>query len=81
MEGYVIQPWLVWGILAVLFILGAWMRMGSYLLCLGLAALVALVEATSQLTLKWQIGSFVIASCLFVFLSWLFRGRPKPSQE
>lgn len=75
MEGYVIQPSLVWSILVVLFMVGAWMRMGSYLWCLGLAALIALVELGFDIALRWQIGSFVIASGAFYFLSRSFRGK------
>jgi membrane protein implicated in regulation of membrane protease activity len=81
MEGYVIQLWLVWSILAVLFMLGAWMRMGAYLWGLALAALIALVESIYPMALKWQIGSFIIASGLFFFSGWLLKGRPGHAGE
>ena len=74
-EGYAIQPWLVWSVLAALLMLGAWLRMGGYLLCLGLAALLALVEALAGARSLWQIASFIVASCVLFLLYWGMYGK------
>ncbi|MDD5557165.1 MAG: hypothetical protein PHN82_07950 [bacterium] len=61
-EAAAVQPWLVWGILAAVLMLGAWMRMGSYLYWLGAAAILALVEAAAGCRLAIQIATFAAAS-------------------
>jgi membrane protein implicated in regulation of membrane protease activity len=70
-----VQHWLVWGILTALLMLGAWMKMGSYLFYLGLAALIALVEAVYRFSLSVQILSFVAASIVLVCGSWTISAR------
>jgi membrane protein implicated in regulation of membrane protease activity len=70
MDPYMVQHWLVWSIVVVLLMLGAWMKMGSYLFYLGLAALLALAEAIRGFRLSIQIVSFVVASIVLVCGSW-----------
>lgn len=82
MDPYIVQHWLVWAIVAALLMFGAWMRMGSYLFYLGVAALIALAEALLRLRLRWQLGSFIAASVV----PWLLgravaRPRGKNAQE
>ncbi len=75
MGPYMVQNWLVWSIVVVLLMLGAWMKMGSYLFWLGLAALLALVEAILHFGLWVQIVSFVMASIVLVCGSWAISSR------
>jgi len=75
MDPSVVQHWLVWAIIAALLMLGAWLRMGSYLFYLGLAALLALAEAVLHIRLRWQLASFVAASAVFALLSWAVSSR------
>jgi len=75
MDPYMVQHWLVWSIVVVLLMLGAWMKMGSYLFYLGLAALLALVEAILRFRLSIQIVSFVVASIVLVCGSWAIASR------
>ena len=81
MEGYDIQPWLVWGIVSALLMMGAWMRVGAYLFYLGLAALLALVESLFEVRLRWQVVSFVAASCVFAFCYWCLLGKPGEGEK
>ena len=75
MDPYMVQHWLAWSIVVVLLMLGAWMKMGSYLFYLGLAALLALVEAILRFRLSIQIVSFVVASIVLVCGSWAISSR------
>jgi membrane protein implicated in regulation of membrane protease activity len=75
MGPYIVQHWLVWGIVVALLMLGAWMRMGFYLFYLGLAALLALVEALFHVRLRWQLASFVAASAILAYLNWAIAAR------
>lgn len=76
MDPYTVQPWMPWAVVTALLMLGAWMRMGSSLFVLGIAALVALVEAVLRYPRWVQIASFVAASCVLAVLHWaLGRGR------
>ena len=75
MEEYGIPPWLVWGIVTVLLMMGAWMRLGVYLFYLGVAALLALGEAIYGVSLRWQIVSFVAASSILSLCYWYLGGR------
>jgi membrane protein implicated in regulation of membrane protease activity len=65
-----VQPWMPWAVVATLLLLGAWMRMGSSLLALGAAAVVALAEAVAGYGLRVQIASFATASCILALLQW-----------
>jgi len=65
-----VQHWLVWSIVTALLMLGAWMKMGSYLFFLGLAALLALGESVCNARLSVQIVSFVVASCVLALLHY-----------
>ena len=70
-----VQHWLVWSILTALLMLGAWMKMGSYLFYLGLAAVIALVEAVYRFRVSVQILSFVVATIVLVCGSWAISAR------
>lgn len=65
-----VQHWLVWSIVTSLLMLGAWMKMGSYLFFLGLAALLALGESICNARLSVQIVSFVASSCVLALLHY-----------
>jgi membrane protein implicated in regulation of membrane protease activity len=80
MDPYMVQPWLPWALVATLLILGAWMRMGPSLFALGVAALIAMVEAILKYPRRVQIASFVAASCVLVFVHWAF-GRARRGGE
>lgn len=75
MDPCMVQHWLVWSILTALLMLGAWMKMGSYLFYLGLAAIIALVEALYCFRVSVQILSFVAASIVLVCGSWAISAR------
>lgn len=76
MEGYTIDPWLVWSVVTVLLMLGAWMKMGAYLGYLGIAALLSLLEAkVLGWEVPWQIGSFVAVSLLLFLFYWNISGK------
>ncbi len=79
MEGYTIQPWLVWAVVTVLLMLGAWMRMGAYLACLGTAALLSMLEAKAfGWEVPWQIGSFIAVSIVLFLFYWNISGKKGP---
>lgn len=75
MDPYTVQPWLPWALVTALLMLGAWMRMGSSLFVLGIAALVALVEALLKYPRWVQIVSFVAASGVLAFANWAMGRR------
>jgi membrane protein implicated in regulation of membrane protease activity len=75
MDPYTVQPWLPWALVTALLMMGAWMRMGSSLFVLGVAALVALVEAALKYPRRVQIASFVAVSCVLAFLQWAYGRR------
>lgn len=70
MDPYTVQPWMPWTLVTALLMLGAWMRMGSSLFVLGIAAIIALVEAVLKYPLRVQVASFVTASCILAFAHW-----------
>jgi len=83
MGPYEVQHWHAWLIVVVLLMLGAWMRMGSYLLLLGIAAIIALIEAWMKVRLPWQVATFVAASLILSLIHWAMAsrkgGKGKPS--
>ncbi|MCX6356857.1 MAG: hypothetical protein NT045_03110 [Candidatus Aureabacteria bacterium] len=75
MDPNVVQHWLVWSIVAALLMLGGWLKTGSYLLMLGIAALLSLVEAILHVRLVVQVVSFVAASAILVLINWAVATR------
>jgi|ADurb_Cas_01_Slu_FD_contig_31_2661485_length_1573_multi_6_in_0_out_0_2 membrane protein implicated in regulation of membrane protease activity len=76
MDPYTVQPWMPWAVVTALLMLGAWMRMGSSLFALGIAAAIALVEALLRYPLAAQVATFVVSSGALVFAQWVLgRGR------
>lgn len=80
MDPYTVQPWMPWALVTALLMMGAWMRMGSSLFVLGIAALVALIEALLKYPRPVQIASFVAASCVLAFAHWAL-GRKRSGGE
>ena len=75
MDPNTVQPWMPWAVVATLLLLGVWMRMGSSLLPLGVAAVVALAVAVAVYGLGVQIASFATASCILALLQWAYGRR------
>ncbi|MEI6632553.1 MAG: hypothetical protein WCP22_01910 [Chlamydiota bacterium] len=75
MDPYTVQPWMPWALVTALLMMGAWMRMGSSLFVLGIAALVALVEALLKYPRPVQIASFVATSGVLAFAHWAIGHR------
>ena len=66
-----IKIWIIWMIIAGIFIVGEIFTAGFFLLWFGIGALVAAVLAILGLGAAWQLGAFTIVS---VFLFIISRG-------
>jgi membrane protein implicated in regulation of membrane protease activity len=67
--------WLIWAILAALFLVGEIFTAGFFLLCFGVGAACAAVTGLLGLGLAWQLGVFVVVSLLGVIVSRRFAER------
>jgi membrane protein implicated in regulation of membrane protease activity len=67
--------WLIWAIIAAVFIVGEILTMGFFLLWFGVGAAVAALAALLGLSLKWQLALFVIVSFFLFTISRKFAER------
>ena len=76
----VLNPTVVWAVLAALFIIGELLTAGFFLFWFGLAAAVSCILAIIGVGAGWQIAAFVLLSIILVALSRRFAERVTKEQ-
>jgi len=75
-----IEIWLVWMILAALFIVGEIFTAGFFILWFGIGAAVAGVLALLGLGATWQLSAFVVVSLVLFIISRKVAGKVTKAQ-
>lgn len=75
-----IQIWIIWMVLAAIFIIGEIFTAGFFLLCFGVGALVAGLLAALGLSVGWQLGAFAVVSGILFVVSRRFAEKLSKKQ-